>query len=123
MGQTLRALAIPIAETLSSPTYRARETARLAALIPEATTIVELGDGDQRLARVMEGPAAWLRRQVSQTPKRGNTLIVTHLPNIAMAFPHWGAVDEGEVLVLRPDGQRSAQLVSTIKIAEWTQLR
>jgi hypothetical protein len=46
MGEAIRALRIPIGIVLTSPTYRAMETVRLARL-DSPTTVTELGDGGQ----------------------------------------------------------------------------
>jgi phosphohistidine phosphatase SixA len=121
MGTALRALAIPITGVLTSPAYRARETTRLAGWTAEV--IHELGEVGQGMRGSQEPQAAWLRHRVAQAPQHGNTVIVTHLPNLALAFPQWGAFEDGEVVVLRPDRKGGAELVSRIKITEWPQLR
>src|SRR5438128_756835 len=46
MGKALRELKIPVGDVLSSPTYRALETARFAQL-PNPRTYAELGDNGQ----------------------------------------------------------------------------
>ena len=48
MGKALRDLKIPVGEVLSSPTYRALETVKLAQL-PNAQPHAELGDGGQSM--------------------------------------------------------------------------
>jgi len=48
MGDVIRALQIPIGVVLTSPTYRAMETVRLARLA-SPTTVTELGDGGQSM--------------------------------------------------------------------------
>jgi phosphohistidine phosphatase SixA len=119
MGKALRDLKIPVGDVLTSPTYRALETVRFAQLAnPRAYE--ELGDGGQSMQGVAERHAAWLRDKVSQAPSvRMNTIIVTHMPNLARAFPAWGAVAEGEAVILRPDGKGGTELVGRIKIEEW----
>jgi phosphohistidine phosphatase SixA len=122
MGQALHDLKIPIGEVLTSPTYRAMETVRLAQL-PNSRPHEELGDGGQSMQGASDAQAAWLRNTVSRAPKGTNTIIVTHMPNIARAFPQWGAVADGEAVVLRPDGQGGGTVVGRIKIDEWPRLR
>jgi len=123
MGDALRRLRIPIATVLTSPTYRAIETVRLARL-DGPQTVSELGDGGQSMQGVSEEQAAWLRGRVTETSRTGNTLLVTHQPNVSRAFPEWGAsVADGEVVVLRPDGRGGIAVIGRIPIDEWPRLR
>lgn len=117
MGDAITTLKIPIANVLSSPTYRARETVRLAGLgTPE--TVAELDSG---APNSVDPHAIWLRHRVTVKPPAGsNTLIVTHAPNILGAFAQ-SAVDlsDGETLLFRPHGRGVAPLVARIKIEDW----
>jgi phosphohistidine phosphatase SixA len=125
MGEALRRLRIPVGEVLSSPTYRALETVRLARF-GEPRTFPELGDSGQSMASESDGKrAAWLRAQTAQLPRPGaNTVIVTHYPNVTEAFPTVSqGLADGEALVFRPDGRGSASLVGRVKIEEWTGLK
>lgn len=122
MGKAIQALKIPIGEVFSSPTYRALETVRLAQL-PNPRPRPELGDGGQSMQGASDAQAAWLRNQASHATAGTNTIIVTHMPNIARAFPEWGAVADGEAVVLRPDGKGGDSIVGRIKIDEWPGLR
>ncbi|MEO8071042.1 MAG: hypothetical protein ABI652_06545 [Acidobacteriota bacterium] len=122
MGDALRALKIPIGEVLTSPTYRALETIRLARL-PAPRPYDELGDGGQSMQGVPESQGAWLRDKVLQSPSGTNTLIVTHLPNLTRAFPDSGsAIADGEALIFRPNGKGPTALVGRVKIDEWPNL-
>ena len=122
MGKAIRDLKIPIGEVLTSPTYRALETIRLAQL-PSLKPQEELGDGGQSMQAVAESQANWLRQRITQLPKGTNTLLVTHMPNIARAFPDWGAVADGEAVVVGPDGKGGVGPLGRIKIDEWPSLR
>ncbi len=123
MGKALRQLNIPIGEVLSSPTYRALETVRLAQL-PAARTVTELGDGGQSMQGVAEAQSAWLRKKVTELPTGTNTIIVTHFPNMTRAFPQWtSGLADGEALVFGSDGKGGTTLVTRIKIEEWPGLR
>jgi phosphohistidine phosphatase SixA len=122
MGEALRALRVPIDDVATSPTYRARETARLLGFAA-AAAVDALGDGGQSMQAVADTQAAWLRDRVTHVPARGNTLLVTHMPNISRAFPQWGAVADGEAVVLDPDGRGGAAIVGRIRIEEWTALQ
>ena len=122
MGQALRELKIPIGEVFSSPTYRAMETVRMARL-ENPTRQAELGDLGRSMQGVTEVEGRWLREKASQVPPAGNTLMVTHSPNITRAFGGATAdVADGETLVFRPSGAGSAELIARIRIDEWPRL-
>lgn len=123
MGQALRNLKIPIGDVFTSPTYRALQTVRFAQL-PHPHEQLELGDAGQSMQGVSDAQTAWLKQQVTQMPKSTNTIIVTHLPNMAAAFPQWtsGLLD-GETLVLGSDGKGGATLVARIKIEQWSTMK
>ena len=122
MGKAIRDLKISIGEVLTSPTYRAMETVRLAQL-PNAKAVDELGDGGQSMQAVADAQAAWLRERVTHLPTGTNTIIVTHMPNIARAFPDWGMVADGEGVILGVDAKGGTRPVGRIKIEEWPRLR
>jgi phosphohistidine phosphatase SixA len=125
MGEALRRLRIPVGQVLSSPTYRALETVRLAQL-GQPQTYSQLGDdaGQSMQADPSGTRAAWLRTKVAERPSAGtNTIIVTHFPNVNEAFEKDAAgLAEGEALVFRPDGRGRASLVGRMKISDWPRL-
>jgi phosphohistidine phosphatase SixA len=123
MGEAIKKLGIPIGDVLSSPTYRALETVRLASL-GQAQAFPQLGDGGQSMQRVQEAPADWLRKRVGEAPRAGtDTIMVTHLPNITAAYGRTAnAVADGEALVFQPDGKGAAELIGRVKIEEWPAL-
>jgi len=124
MGEAIRRLDIPVGEVLSSPSYRAVETARMAQL-PSPQTFDELGEVGKSMGRNQGGkPGAWLRSRVSRGPKSGmNTVIITHYPNITEAFANDATnLAEGEALIFRPDGRGGASLVGRVKIEDWPKL-
>jgi hypothetical protein len=124
MGNALRQLKIPIGEVLCSPTYRARETLRLAGW-PQPQIAAELGDGGHNMQADASGRrGAWLRSRVLAQPRVGtDALIVTQLPNIAEAFPQEAqGLGDGGALLLRADGHGGATLLARIPITEWTAL-
>ena len=121
MGESLRRLKIPIGEVLTSPTYRARETARTIGL-PNPRPVPELGEGTGTMQAVSLEQTGWLQRRVRVFPSNTNTVLITHVPNVTAAFPEIPAVDQGEALVFGPDG-RNIRLVGRIKIEEWPGLR
>jgi phosphohistidine phosphatase SixA len=123
MGRAFRDLRIPVGDVLSSPTYRALETIRLAQW-PNVMPTPELGDNGQGMTRVVpEEQTAWLQRRVAQRPAGTNTILVTHLPNISRAFPESSAaLADGEALIFSPSGRGGATVVARIKIDEWPRL-
>jgi phosphohistidine phosphatase SixA len=122
MGEAIRALKIPIGAVLTSPTYRAQETVRLARL-PNPQPQVELGDGGQSMQGVTQSQTAWLKQKVREFPRGTNTILVTHLPNMSGAFPQWTAgLADGETLVFGPDAHGAAMVVARIKIEQWPHL-
>jgi phosphohistidine phosphatase SixA len=120
MGEALARLKIPIGEVLSSPTFRALQTARQLHA-GNATPVTELGDGGQNMRADTEGKrSAWLRAKVNEAPPaRTNRLMITHLPNLAGAF---GAAAEGmtdgESLIFKPGGG-DARVVARVNMADW----
>jgi phosphohistidine phosphatase SixA len=123
LGKALRDLRIPIGPVLSSPTYRALETIRYAQF-GTPRTFPELGDNGQSMQGGTEAQAAWLRTQVMQFPVSGNTLIVTHLPNISGAFPDLASgMADGEALIFAPDGTGTAHCIARVKIEAWSAMR
>ncbi|HEX4183749.1 MAG TPA: histidine phosphatase family protein [Caulobacteraceae bacterium] len=122
MGAALKRLRIPVGEVLSSPTYRALETIRLAGL-PAAQTFDELGDRGQSMQAAAGSQADWLRARVAQPPRGGtDTIIVTHYPNIAGAFGRQASgLTDGEAMIFHPERQ-GAELVGRIKIEDWPTL-
>ncbi len=123
MGEAFRAVRTPIGVVLTSPTYRAMETVRLAQL-GSPTTVSELGDGGQSMQGISDAQASWLRTKVTEVLRSGNTILVTHQPNLSRAFPDWGAtVADGETVVIRPDGKGGRSVIGRIKIDDWSQMR
>ncbi len=116
MGRALGQLKIPIGEVLTSPTYRALETVRLAQF-PAPRTVAELGDVGQSMQGATEAQAAWLQKRVTQFPTGANTIVVTHFPNMTRAFPQWTAgLADGEALIFGSDGKGGSILIARIKI-------
>jgi phosphohistidine phosphatase SixA len=121
MGRAFKSLHIPVGEVFSSPTYRARETVRLAGF-GTPKTVPELGDQGHSMARLKgPGPTAWLKAKVAEKPAAGcNTILVTHMPNITAAFPdEANGLQDGETLAFMPDGHGRAKLVAKVPIEDW----
>jgi phosphohistidine phosphatase SixA len=118
MGQAIKQLHIRVDEVFSSPTYRARETVRLATFLQPRiiTQLDELTTGN--------ADSAWLRAKLVQPPQPGtNVLIVTHMPNILDSLD--GTLSDiapGEALVFRPEGTGAVELLGHIRIEHWARL-
>ena len=122
-GNALRRLKISVGRVLSSPTYRALETAQYAQL-PAPTAVPELGDNGRSMQNTNESQAGWLQKQVTEFSRGCNTVLITHQPNIVAAFPQWSAnLSDGEALIFGSDGKGGAKLVARVKIDEWSKLR
>lgn len=120
MGAALKRLGIPVGEVLSSPTYRALETARLVDA-GKARAVEQLGN--EGMAAAGEAATAWLRDEVARKTTGGNRLLITHGPNISAAFrEHAGGMTEGEALVFDARGADGPVMVHRIRIEEWAQL-
>jgi phosphohistidine phosphatase SixA len=123
MGNALRDLKIPVGNVFTSPTFRALETVRLANL-PNPRPVPELGEGGESMQGVTPAQSVWLQKRVTEFSNGSCTVLVTHLPNIAAAFPALATgVTEGEALVFGPDGKGGATLVARVKIEEWPRLK
>jgi phosphohistidine phosphatase SixA len=124
MGTAIRRLRIPVGKVLSSPAFRAVQTARSAQL-PSPQTFDELGEAGKSTGSDKGSPrGAWIRSRVAQVPGLGtNTIIITHFPNITEAFANDATnLAEGEALIFRPDGRGGAWLVGRVKIEDWPKL-
>jgi phosphohistidine phosphatase SixA len=121
MGAALKRLRIPVNEVLSSPTYRALETARLLD-VGTARPMDELSN--EGMAATTEARAAWLRGQVAKRTAAGqNRLLITHGPNISAAFPNYSAgMAEGEALIFDPRGMNGPVMIQRIRIGDWAGL-
>ena len=123
LGRRLKELNVPIGEVVTSPMFRATETARLAQLT-NATIQAELGENGEGMQPISEAQANWLKDRVKHLPKESNTVLVTHNPNLTKAFPSWGAtVTHGEAVVLDLDSKGATRVVGRIKVEEWPRLR
>ncbi len=121
MGVAMRQLHLPVGAILSSPTYRAQETVRLAAL-GNPKIFTELGDGGHSMqASAVAGWATWLSQKVGEMPVRGSdTLIVTQAPNIEKAFGGDArGLKAGGALIFQPQSKGAPKLVGRIAVGEW----
>jgi hypothetical protein len=118
MGEALRKLRITVGSVLSSTSYRALETARLAQF-PDPHTYNDLAES----GRSAEASGS-LRAQVAVLPAAAtNTVIITQTANISDAAPTDGKdLADGEALIYRPDGHGKVTLAAKVKIEDWPRL-
>ncbi len=124
MGAALRQLRIPLGQVLSSPTYRALETIRLAQLgTPKIDP--QLGDSGQSMQGDSSGTrGTWLRgkgRAEAAGPCQHDHRdpFSEHQRGLCRECRGLG---DGEALIFHPDGHAPAAFVARVKIQEWPQL-
>ena len=123
MGESFRALQIPVEKVIASKFQRAQEGAKLLA-VGEITTSMDVSEGglvvttneNQRRAKA-------LRQLLSTPPAKGkNLVVVSHKPNLQdAAGKDFGDVDECETVVFRPLGDGKFQAVARVKSEAWSQ--
>ena len=115
LGEHVKRLKIPIGEVLASPYCRTMETARLAFGKARATNEVRGGPASADDAKRYEP----LKILLGTKPAAGtNTVVSSHgKPFHAVAGPPYLA--EGEVAVVRPEGDGRFSVIARIRLAEW----
>jgi hypothetical protein len=114
LGQHVKRLKIPIGEVLASPFCRTMETARLAFGKATATNDVRGGPASNEGDRY----AALRRLLSSAVPKGENRVISSHgNPFHALAGPPYLA--EGEMAVVRPEGDGRFSVIGRIRLSDW----
>jgi len=124
IGRRLKARGIPIGPVYSSPTFRALQTAKLMGFAGPQTHS-ELGDGGASMAASAAGQAGvtWLKAKAAAAPPQGkDALIITHGPNIALAFGDaFKDMGDAEAAVFGPDGKGGFTLAGRIRPDGWGQ--
>lgn len=109
----IKRLGIPIGRVLASPYCRTMETARLAFGRAEATQDARGGPARSDDAKRYEP----LRKLLSSRPEK-NLVISSHgNPFSAVAGPPYLA--EGEIAVVRPEGESRFTVVGRIRLEDW----
>lgn len=118
IGEHVRRLKIPVGTVLASPFCRTMETARLAFGKAQAMSEVRGGPAQP------SDPARYaaLKKLLSTRVPKGENLVVTSHGNPfhALAGPPYLA--EGEIAVLRPQGDSFA-IVGRIRLEDWQTLK
>jgi phosphohistidine phosphatase SixA len=119
IGAAIRALRIPVGRVVSSPFCRNIETAHLAFGRAEVT--LDLTASFSLDPTTREQLTLMLRRLVSTLPERGtNSVLVSHADAIQDALDL--SLEQGEAVILRPDGDGSFSIMAHIQPAEWADL-
>jgi phosphohistidine phosphatase SixA len=121
IGESFKALRIPIGKVYTSKFNRAVETGRLIST-SEVTPTLDITEGGLIVTPIEnDRRAEALRKMAAARPEDGrNTVLVTHKPNILDAFgKDWFDVKEGEASIFRPDGSGKATLITRVQAIEW----
>ena len=121
VGESFKAMQIPLGKVYTSKFNRAVETGKLISG-SEVSSILDLTEGGLVVTPIEnDRRAEALRMMVATPPDAGkNTLLVTHKPNIVDAFgKDWFEVREGEASIFRPVGAGKAVLVARVQAVEW----
>lgn len=119
IGEAFRKLGIPVGLVITSQYFRAIETGRLA--FGSAQPTAEVSEGGQVVTPIENNRrTAALRKLAATPPATGNTVIVSHKPNILDAFgKDWFDIREGEASVFKPDGAGAYRFVVRVQADEW----
>jgi len=111
-------LAIPIGEVLASPFCRTVETARLA--FGKATVMQEVRGGPLR----SDDPKRYegLRKLLSTAVPRGSNLVISSHGNPFRALTDAPYLAEGEIAVVRPEGDGRFTIIDRIRLEDWKAL-
>jgi phosphohistidine phosphatase SixA len=112
MGVVLRKYGIQFAEIVSSPMYRAVETAEYSVGKPTSTTMTlrVFPSTPEQAALVMQAP----RRGTNRLLVTHHFVIETHVPGIKP-----GDIGESEAAVVRHTAEGKVQLVGRITLNDW----
>jgi broad specificity phosphatase PhoE len=115
IGAAIRALDIPIGEIYTSPFFRTVDTATEA--FGSATVEPELSSRNRSSERRVELFTA-------PPPAGTNRVLISHQGVLRGIIPGLRGVslEEGDIVVLRPTGEGSLEMVSLIRVDEWQNL-
>lgn len=118
IGRAVLRSSIPVGEVLASPFCRTLDTARLAFGRADASRRLLSPEffADRRRFR-----RRGLPHLLRQPPQAGrNTVLVSHGTAIEAATGI--EPEEGDAVVVEPDGERAFEVVGTIRVTEWERL-
>jgi len=122
IGGAFATLAIPVGQVVSSDLCRALDTARLATgKAPEPTErIRDNTPGKVAETTMAERNAALRQILTAPQPAGTNRVVVSHMPNILSVTGV--QLNEGDALVLAPDGSGDVRIVARLAVADWDTL-
>jgi phosphohistidine phosphatase SixA len=116
IGAHVKRLGIPIGEVLASPYCRTIETARLAFGKAQATNDVRGGPVDEKRYDA-------LKKLLSSEVKKGQNRVISSHGNPFQAVAGSPYLAEGEIAVVRPEGEMRFSVVARIRPQDWSGLR
>jgi hypothetical protein len=119
IGAHVKRLGIPIGEVLASPYCRTMETARLAFGKAQASNDVRGGPVRS------DDPARYdgLRKLLSSEVAKGRNRVISSHGNPFQAIAGSPYLAEGEIAVVRPEGEMRFSVVARIRPQDWSGLR
>ncbi|MBI5250511.1 MAG: histidine phosphatase family protein [Desulfomonile tiedjei] len=124
LGETFRALKIPVDKVISSKFHRAYETSRLLA-VGDVTTSIDVSEGGLVVSpNENNRRTAALRALLEKSPQPGkNTVIVSHKPNLVdAAGKDFVDMAEGEAAIFKPTGNGKFVLVGRVTVQKWAEM-
>ncbi|MEQ1519037.1 MAG: hypothetical protein ABL931_21365, partial [Usitatibacteraceae bacterium] len=121
VGESIRALKIPIGEVLTAQFCRTRETGHDLGLGPIEVT----EDLNHQIGQRFGFDANAARfKQLAETPARGtNRLLISHTHGSPRTEERiLGSVQEAEIVVFQPDHKGGSEPIARIPLAEWDAL-
>jgi len=119
IGESWRALELPLGDVLASGYCRTRETAELA--FGRATIVPTLTGIPAEMVGTYTGRVRALRRILGTKPPEGeNTVVVGHIANLEAATEV--EIEEGDAAVFEPLGESRYRLLAKLPASAWPQL-
>ncbi|PDH34895.1 MAG: hypothetical protein CNF02_02410 [OM182 bacterium MED-G28] len=114
-GEAIRWLEIPLGSIESSPSYRTRQTARLAGF----NNVIIQEFLLQEVREIPDPVLITLRAELELKSESGNRLLISHSGNISAIFPDLDPdISQGEAIIIDPTLSIAAPL-ARILITEW----
>jgi phosphohistidine phosphatase SixA len=112
LGEHVKRLKIPVGEVLASPFCRTMETARLA--FGKATATNDVRGGPVEASRY-----GALKKLLSSPVPKGTNLVISSHGNPFAALAGSPYLVEGELAVVRPEGNERFTVVARLRLDDW----